>query len=175
MIDTFDSDYLKLKEMASESTEPIQIQPWVLKGLIDEIERLGREYTQDTIRFHNEWMKAVAKLKQIEEWIPVSEGMPDTDVPVCLVTQEFIKPLNKTVRHIVRGCHIAANTVDAGDWEDYDDTTYDEEKDVYFVNEAWFELIDYWDDYQYAKIHDEVTHWKPMPKLPDLAQSSLDA
>jgi hypothetical protein len=66
MIDTFDSDYLKLKELAAESTEPIKIEPWVLKSLIDEVDRLGREYEQDTMMYHGMWFSAGVKLTKIK-------------------------------------------------------------------------------------------------------------
>ena len=101
-------------------------------------------------------------------WIPVTEQMPSHDQEVWLITQEYNSYLQKYVQHTVKGVHIDANKIDASDWDDYDDTTYDEEKDVYYVNPGWFEISMYWDDYRYSFIHDKVTHWMPLLEKPEI-------
>ena len=98
-------------------------------------------------------------------WIPISE-IPNHNTPVLLAVVEHLPYLNKDLVHIVRGCHIEAKKIDASEWEDYDDTTYDEELDTFFVNEGWFELTDFYGDYMYLNISDRITHWMPLPPIP---------
>lgn len=47
------------------------------------------------------------------------------------------------------------------------DAEYDEETDEYYFPEGWWEDIKNWDEYGCVAIGDTVTHWMPLPKLPE--------
>jgi len=40
---------------------------------------------------------------------------------------------------------------------------YDEERDVYWIEEGWYELIDNWDEWTSARVNHEPTHWHWIP------------
>jgi len=121
----------------------------------------------DTIRFRQTILAALRA--QIEPgWIKVSEKFPEHDKTVLLTVQTYNTYLKRIVRRVIRGCHIESGKMDASEWTEYDDTTYSEEDDTYYINEGWFEQIDFWDEYQYAWIDSDwtVTHWMPLPEPP---------
>lgn len=45
---------------------------------------------------------------------------------------------------------------------------YCEGDDAYYWPEGWYEQIDNWDDYTAVAVYQgEITHWMPLPKLPE--------
>lgn len=67
---------------------------------------------------------------------------------------------------IVKARYVEKDTEES-DGEYSDNAEYNEEKDMYFTPEGWYELIDNWPDYSSCHIHEgEPTHWMPLPEFP---------
>jgi hypothetical protein len=102
------------------------------------------------------------------EWTPVTpETMPEHDETVLLIVEKDNVYTKEHMRRVIRGCHIENGKEEA--WDDYENVTYSEEDDVYYVNAGWFEEMDFHEDYCYLDIDDgwTVTFWKPLPELPE--------
>jgi len=53
---------------------------------------------------------------------------------------------------------------ESGDSETDDFLEYDEDADVFYWPEGWYEVIENWDDYGSIVINEgQVTHWRPLP------------
>ena len=104
----------------------------------------------------------------MSEWIKVCDQMPEHDKTVLLVIEQYCVYLDKLIRRVIRGCHIDGHKLDSSEWDDWEDTTYDEDDDIYYVNARWFENVDNNDTYTHIPVEDEwkVTHWMPLPELP---------
>ena len=93
-------------------------------------------------------------------WRSVSDGveMPVSNTPVLAVVQ-----VNQN-RCVVRATYIGAGQVEA-DLDVDEAYEYDEEADTYWLNPGWYEhnLVEeiHW------KITYPVTHWAPLPELPE--------
>jgi hypothetical protein len=95
--------------------------------------------------------------------VPVSERLPE---PGRKVLACYVNDLNKC--RTICAVWVPAKTWDAYTYSDDDNFgEHDEETDKYFWPEGWYETIENWDDYQYARVHEgEVTHWQPLPQWP---------
>jgi len=96
-------------------------------------------------------------------WRPAHDGreMPANGVPVLAVVQ-----IGQN-RHVVRATYIRSGQVEAD--LDYDEAyEYDEETDTYWLSPGWYEhnLVEeiHW------QISEPVTHWAPLPSLPEVAR-----
>lgn len=98
-------------------------------------------------------------------WISIEERMPNVREKV-LVRCESRPSGNE---YVCQAYYIPGKTVDADDccmrWDD-ECTEYDEENDVYWVLEGWYEQIYNWDEYSSIGIADFVTHWMVLPEMP---------
>ena len=96
------------------------------------------------------------------------KGIPPDSKPVLAVTIRDVIGSLKKRRQIVRAQYIHHKEIESNGWDDEDGIDwYDEEKDVYWINEGWYELVDYWEDYGYIAIDDPVIAWCKMPELPE--------
>lgn len=105
-------------------------------------------------------LDALGMEKYRVRWRPVADGveMPISNVPVLAVVQEGQKRL------VVRATYIKAAQVEAD--LDYDEAyEYDEEADTYWLNPGWYE--DNLVEEMHWQISDPVTHWAPLPGLPE--------
>jgi Protein of unknown function (DUF551). len=103
----------------------------------------------------------------MSKWISVHESMPEPENPVLLLCESMYRG------RILRQYQCVGFHVPKGWYEDdsqyewqFDDVTYDEEREAYQVNECFCERIFNWDDLSFVVINDEVTHWMPLPDAP---------
>jgi len=92
-----------------------------------------------------------------------------TDMPESGRTVLVVAHNSRTGRRtIIRAIHLEKYAEEITDFNDaYEPMTdYDEENDVYYCAEGWYEQIDYWDDPCSVYVDDPVTHWQPLPRLP---------
>jgi hypothetical protein len=97
-------------------------------------------------------------------WINVTAKMPEPGVMVLAYGR------NECGKHRrIRAMWAKAFTVEA----EYDDEggDYDEEKDIYYIAEGWYEENDCEDTHW--RVMYPITHWMPLPEVPLIARSDL--
>ena len=111
----------------------------------------------------------VIQLEQrVPRWISVEERLPENGVHV-LVTAKT--PGDH--KYVCDAFHTEKFSISS----EYGDETaceYNPEKDEFFLGEGWYEVIKNWDDYSSIVIQDQVTHWMPMPELPEEDDHATD-
>lgn len=115
-----------------------------------------------------EAIKAAPAADVIErpQWISVEDKLPDTETEVLVVC-------NRNGFRFVCPAIYEDGTVLTQDsmwsWYDLDNyETYSEENDDYFIPEGWWENRQFTPDDVYNNPVDcPVTHWMPLPELPD--------
>ena len=115
-----------------------------------------------------EAIKAAPAADVIErpQWISVEDKLPDTETEVLIVC-------NRNGFRFVCPAIYEDGTVLTQDsmwsWYDLDNyETYSEENDDYFIPEGWWENRQFTPDDVYNNPVDcPVTHWMPLPELPD--------
>lgn len=102
----------------------------------------------------------------MSEWISVKDRLPKAEEEVLVLCK--CRPSNRRIITTAIYEDGKMNTDDSDwYWEDID-FNYDEETDQCFIPEGWWEYNHYnVDDYNNA-IDDEVTHWMPLPKIPEV-------
>lgn len=104
----------------------------------------------------------------MDNWIKCTEKMPESQQRVlAFYTNEYGK------NRIELACYIPSRTVKSEDYLSEDASgceEYDEENDCYWVIEGWFE--DSWEADTNWHLNQDITHWMPLPKAPDLTESS---
>lgn len=121
-----------------------------------------------------EWLTdyLLAKGVTVQNWIPVTERLPENEVDVLILAERRLYGIPETDS---RKHHIVAtafhtdgkmNTEESGyTWElDNVDMEYDEEADAYIVPEGWWEAVRYGEEF--SAVDDFVTHWMPLPEPP---------
>lgn len=106
----------------------------------------------------------------MNNWIKTSDRLPETGKRVLIFVQEHIE--SRLHKVIFVGCYIAPKTVDAEDFldtqeESFDDLSeFDEKDNKYYVLENWFCSIE---EYGMLSAIDKkfVTHWQPLPEFPN--------
>jgi hypothetical protein len=95
-------------------------------------------------------------------------GTPPDSKPVLAVTVSDIAGSLRKRRQIVRAQYIRHKEIESYGSDDTEDAEwYDEEGDVYWVSEGWYEVTDYHIEYGFIYIDDPVITWMPMPELPE--------
>lgn len=96
----------------------------------------------------------------MSEWISVHNEIPRKTVLV-----HYLNGLNK--HRIAKAFYadkfeVEENHNEVVDWLDYDEKT-----DNYYLPQGWYETIDNWDDFGHVQIPYEITHFMPLPKIPE--------
>lgn len=101
------------------------------------------------------------------QWIPVSERLPETNKDVQVTFREYMEYCKKYRYGICKAIYIPKYSVtnEEMNW-DNDDTNYDylEKEDKYYVPSGWYEVVENWSDYTHVYISCEVTAWQPLPE-----------
>jgi hypothetical protein len=92
-------------------------------------------------------------------WIPVSEGLPRSGIPVLAA---YLNVLGKA--RVVRAEYAPPKTLPLAEDCDDEGGEYDEETDTYYCSPGWYESND--NEEVHWRITDEVTHWQPLPAHP---------
>lgn len=98
----------------------------------------------------------------MNNWISVDARLPPVGVDVLVVYRnEANKP------RIIRAQWVTKFAVEAE--PDLDEIgEFNEADNTYYLPEGWWEQIDNWEDYcQVYVSRNTVTHWCPMPNLPE--------
>lgn len=103
------------------------------------------------------------------EWISVKDRLPEVETEVLIRAQWRCS--NDTHSTIATAFYEDGTVLeDNSSWnwsEIWEWGIYDEEKDGYKIPQGWWESSHYIHDDHYNNVDDEVTHWMPLPKLPE--------
>lgn len=87
-----------------------------------------------------------------------------------LVTIQKTGYRGNVIKRVVKAVYFPYHhcTLEDMGWDMYDDVPddwdYSEENDSWWIPQGWYEVCDYFDDYSYATITDNVLAWMKMPK-----------
>lgn len=116
-----------------------------------------------------------AAMKELEktEWISIEDGKPNCEQEVFVKVKHKSysdgKPYYVTTTAIYEDGKMSTED-SKWFWVDME-FDYDEEKDQYLIPEGWWEYRHYNPDDVYNNMIDgEVTHWMPLPELPEPAK-----
>lgn len=99
----------------------------------------------------------------VNQWIPVSERLPksEEEVEVTVVRKYKANECRFTCRAIYESGEVWSSDSYLN-WDDLDDSTYNEDKDDWLVPEGWFESVSYRE--QFDVIDDKVIAWRELGK-----------
>ena len=102
--------------------------------------------------------KVAIKGERIDNWIPVSERLPECEEEVLILTER-----NKITTAMYEDGKMPE---DDSIWSWYEvDFSYDEDNDIYCVPEGWLEYRHFNPDDEYNNTVDEkVIAWQPLPE-----------
>lgn len=105
----------------------------------------------------------------MSEWISTKDRLPEVETEVLIRAQWRCG--NDTHSTIATAFYEDGTVLEdnsSWDWaEIWEWGDYDEEKDGYRIPQGWWESSHYIHDDHYNNIDDEVTHWMPLPRLPE--------
>lgn len=106
-------------------------------------------------------LAALSKEREVADgWISVAEQMPPSGLKVLAT---YVNRAGK--RRTICAEWVAAKTVESSDSSDIGE--YDEEADMYFDPEGWYEQMDNWEEYTALAVTEgEITHWQRLPPHP---------
>ena len=111
--------------------------------------------------------------REQSEWISVEERLPDPETEVLVLAVRRYK-YGKDIQEVtvITTAMYEDGTISNEDsvWNWYDiDFIYDEENDIEYVPEGWWEFRHYNPDDVYNNaVDDKVTHWIPLPEAPKM-------
>jgi hypothetical protein len=92
--------------------------------------------------------------------VPVGERLPEPGVKILA---HYLNSHGKSRTVCARWIPAKFYSDDSDLYGD-DFLEYDEDSDICYLPEGWYEVIENWDDYGSFIIHEgEVTHWQPLP------------
>lgn len=95
------------------------------------------------------------------DWISVKDAMPDSGKKVLATYKNSLGN-----DRIIVGNFVERFTEETGVDDDWFE--YSEETDEYYLPAGWYEQQDNWDEYGSIFVNEgEITHWSPLPKLPE--------
>ena len=114
-----------------------------------------------------EAIEALPAAEPEPQWIPCAERMPKSGEPVLITYRTWRSYLRKYVYFVTIGWHANRYSVredSFSEWED--DCDYDEDGDVFYIREGWYEFTTQGncDHASWGICDAEVTAWMPLPK-----------
>lgn len=103
-----------------------------------------------------------------QRWISVEERLPETWEPVLA----YCKFGMCKGGYVCSAFYVAPGTYEEDSdfpWELEALGDYNEDKDSWEIPAGWYERIHNWDDYGSVAIYSTVTHWMPLPELPEVS------
>ncbi len=103
-------------------------------------------------------------LLEKKDWINITDKLPKSeqyDLLECHAGKAY-----GNYRYICIGFYAKRYSVYPPPYTDFG-IEYFEETDDYYLLEGWYETIKNCDDYSCLYINDVVTHWMPLPELPE--------
>ena len=103
----------------------------------------------------------------VQKWISVKDRLPKSGLHVLICCEVHKYNGEIAGSYICDGYYAEANKIIAGGFSDKCNYEYNEEDNKYYLCEGWYEVIKNLDNYDSVMIEDLVTHWMPLPKLPE--------
>lgn len=97
-------------------------------------------------------------------WHDINTEPPAPGETVLFACETYPACSERPRSYIVMGVYAEAKAVICGD--DMRNAEYDEDTDEYYLPAGYYEKTVNWNDYEYAAITDDVTHWRRLPGLP---------
>lgn len=142
------------KRMEYAAQDEFHILPPRLKRLWARLEGLADKPSRAALS---------AQSTAADRWISVDERLPTSGLKVLAT---YINRAGK--RRTICAEWVAAKTVESSDSSDIG--VYDEESDMYFEPEGWYEQMDNWEEYTSLVVNEgEIDYWMPLPTAPALA------
>lgn len=113
--------------------------------------------------------EAAAELRrlhaEIQGWIPVTERLPNPGKHVLVV---FRYSTGKQV--VIRAMHAPRHTLSEYDYGEFvtEGADYNEATDTTYWPEGWYECNE--NEETHWQVHEEVTHWMPLPAAPSVGE-----
>lgn len=103
------------------------------------------------------------------EWISVKDRLPEVETEVLIRAQwRCGDDTHSTIATAFYEDGTVLEDNSSWDWSEiWEWGDYDEEKDGYRIPQGWWESSHYIHDDHYNNVDDEVTHWMPLPRLPE--------
>lgn len=111
------------------------------------------------------------------EWISVKDRLPEAEKEVLLLCKTRLIS-GRTYCYCCIAVYVPKGILREEsnfNWDCECCGDYCEEHDDYYVNAGWYERIYNWDDYAVVGIADKVTHWMPIPALPEMPKEGKKA
>jgi hypothetical protein len=149
----------------AEKQEPVA---WVCEGSSSD-EKHAIDYQQedvDAIPIGTMLYTAPpAAQRQPHEWIAVDECMPE---PGAYVLAVFRYTTGK--QRVIRAMHAHQKTLSEDDYGEFvtEGADYDEATDTTYWPEGWYECNE--NEETHWQVHEEVTHWMPLPAAPSVGE-----
>ncbi|MBQ2920141.1 MAG: DUF551 domain-containing protein [Oscillospiraceae bacterium] len=139
----------------------------------DELNEQAADMIEAQAKRIGELEAELAKLREENRWVPVEERKPDPETRVWVMAE---RRTNKGTYNVATTGMYEDGSVWREDsswyWEEdflsACNAEYDEDRDDWKVPEGWYEYCVYNEDGKQGAIDDFVTHWKPMPKGPEV-------
>lgn len=113
--------------------------------------------------------RTAEKEKMMAEWISVKDRLPEVETEVLIRAQwRCGDDTHSTIATAFYEDGTVLEDNSRWNWSEiWEWGIYDEEKDGYKIPQGWWESSHYIHDDHYNNIDDEVTHWTPLPRLPE--------
>ena len=145
------------------------------KQLANQLRSIGSSLFDTTYDPNNKLLldEAADRLENQGQWISVDERLPEPEKEVLILTIRryvYMGEVKEVLTITTAMYEDGTISTEDSDWNWYDiDFIYDEENDVQYIPEGWWEYRHYNPDDVYNNaVDDKVTHWMPLPEAPKM-------